>query len=331
MSGETILVVEDNDALRVGICEMLMLDGYQAIEARSGMEAVEAIEIITPDLILSDVMMPEMDGFDLYSAVRDRADLVTIPFIFLTARSDPAYFFKGRTLGVDDYLTKPVTREELVTAIRSRLSRYSQVKYAQVQQAYQASLTILADAIESRVPGTIGHIERMTEVASTIAGLQNWNERSKKQLLFGAILHDVGKLNISEDILFKEGPLDDTEWQEIRLHSQSGAEMIRGIPFLKDVAPLIRHHHERWDGKGYPDGLAGSNIPAGSRILAIADAFDAMTSKRVYSSSLTIQEAQEEVIRCQGSQFDPQVVDSFRNAWDEGTISTIYQNMHMKT
>ena len=107
--------------------------------------------------------------------------------------------------------------------------------------------------------------------------------------------------------------------------------MIRGIPFLKDVAPLIRHHHERWDGKGYPDGLSGSNIPAGSRILAIADAFDAMTSRRVYSSSLTIQEAQEEVIRCQGSQFDPQVVDSFRNAWDEGTISTIYQNMHMKT
>jgi cyclic di-GMP phosphodiesterase len=329
MSGEIILVVEDNDTLRVGICEMLMLEGFQAIEARNGLEAFKALKNSTPELILSDVMMPEMDGFDFYSAVRNRSELVSIPFIFLTARSDPAYFFKGRTLGVDDYLTKPVNREELTTAIRSRLSRYSQVKDAQVQLAYQASLTILADAIESRVPGTIGHIERLTEVATTLASLLNWNERSMNQLRFGAILHDAGKLNVSEEILFKEEPLDDKEWMEIRHHSQAGADMIRGIPFLSEVAPLICHHHERWDGTGYPDGLAGPAIPAGSRVLAIADAFDAMTSERVYASSLTIEEAYYEIIRCQGSQFDPYLVESFRNAWSAGTIPRIYQNLQL--
>ncbi len=328
MSGETILIVEDNDSLRMGIFEMLSGEGYQVVEARNGVEAVERLKKVTPELILSDVMMPEMDGFDFYAAVRARSDLISVPFIFLTARSDPSDFMKGRLLGVDDYLAKPVTKEELVTAIRSRLSRYSQVKIAQIQRAYQASLTMLANAIESRAHGTTGHIERILSFALLLAEYLGWNERAISQLRFGAILHDLGKLNVPENILFKVGPLLEEEWDEIRRHPITGAEMVRGIPFLSEVAPLIRGHHERWDGKGYPDRLSGTSIPAGARILAVVDAFDEMTSERFYAPRLSMEDAYQEILSQAGTQFDPGIVEAFKMAWLSGKIHKLFKEFH---
>jgi putative two-component system response regulator len=326
MSGELILVVEDNDSLREGICEMLALEGYHVVEARNGIEAVKALYTSTPELILSDVMMPEMDGFDFYSMVRARTDLISIPFIFLTARTDPADLMKGRVLGADDYLAKPITRDELVTAIRSRLSRYSQVKFAQVQQAYQASLTMLAGAIESRGPNMYGHIERLTETALLLAAGLEWKERALNQLRFGAILHDIGKIHVPDKILTKKEPLTEEEWEEIKRHPGAGAEMVRGIPFLSEVAPLIRHHHENWNGEGYPDRLSGESIPAGARILAVVDSFDAMTSERVYANRLTLQEAHDEILCLEGIRYDPEVVDCFEKTWNSERIHSLYQD-----
>lgn len=324
MSHETILVVEDNDSLREGICEMLGLEGYEVIEARNGMEAVSLLQRHIPELILSDVMMPEMDGFDFYSEVRARSDLVSVPFIFLTARTDPADFMIGRRLGADDYLAKPVTREELITVIRSRLSRYSQVRFAQVQQAYQASLTVLADAIEARGAVAQGHVARMTELALLLADYLGWNERALNQLRFGTILHDIGKLHISDGTLLKSEPLNDEEWEMIRQHPVAGAEMVRGIPFLSEVASIIRYHHEAWDGSGYPDGLAENTIPAGARILAVVDSFDAMVSERTYARQFTLQEAHDEIVRLSKSRYDPEVVQMFEQAWKLEKVQQIY-------
>lgn len=324
MNNETILVVEDNDSLREGICEMLNLEGYRVIEAADGKEAIALLQHHTPELILSDVMMPEMDGFDLYSVVRARRDMVSVPFIFLTARTDPADHLIGRKLGADDYLAKPVTRDELISVIRSRLNRYSQVRIAQLQQAYQTSLTILAGAIEARGAVVQGHIARMTEMALWLAEELGWNERAINQLRFGTILHDIGKLHVPDETLLKPGPLNEVEWGLIRQHPVVGAEMVRGIPFLSETSPIIRYHHEAWDGSGYPDGLSELTIPAGARILAVVDSFDAMVSERVYAPLFTLEEAYEEILRLSRARYDPEVVAAFTKAWQRGKIQQIY-------
>ncbi len=232
----------------------------------------------------------------------------------------------GRSLGVDDYLTKPISRDELLTAIQSRLTRYSQVKLAQVLSAYQASLTLLANAIESRVPGEYVQSEWLVELAQSLARRLDWSERAVNQLRFGAILHDIGKLTVPDEILFKKGPLTEQEWEQIRKHADTGAEMVRGVALLSDVAPLIRHHHEHWDGSGYSEGLSGIEIPAGSRILAVVDSFDAMISPRVYAPLRTPEEAFTEILHCSGTQFDPHVVACFQQSWKDGEIEQILKN-----
>jgi putative two-component system response regulator len=327
MSNETILIVEDNDSLRIGISEMLTIEGFSVLAARNGVEAVEILKTNLPELILSDIMMPEMDGFAFYNQVRSHAELFSIPFLFLTARTDPEDSLRGKTLGADDYLTKPISRDELVTTIRSRLNRSRQVKLAQVEQAYVASLTLLAGAIEARNLISNQHIERVTETCLMFAGYLGWSERSMPALRFASILHDIGKLHIPDKILLKEKPLSDSEWAEIKRHTLTGVEMIRGIPFLSEAIPIIRSHHERWDGNGYPDGLTGQDIPAGARMLGIVDSLDTMVSPRVYASQLEPHAALEEIQRLSGVKYDPALVQSLGKLWLEGRLQKIYPEM----
>ena len=257
MSKETLLIVEDNDTLRDGLREMLGLEGFAVVTAANGNEALGRMSTITPDLILSDIAMPVMDGIEFFSAVRNRPEWVTIPFLFLTARGEKQDILRGKNLGAEDYLVKPLSRDELVTAVRSRLARSEQLRMIQLQRAYEASLTALANAIDLRDRYTRGHVERVTGYAVALAGQLGWVEKRMEQLRFGAILHDIGKIHISEKILLKTGPMTDEEWEEIKRHPIIGAEMIKDIPYLTHAVPIIRSHHERWDGKGYPDGLEG--------------------------------------------------------------------------
>lgn len=328
MNDETILIVEDNDSLRIGISEMLNIEGFSVLAARNGVEAIELLKSNLPELILSDVMMPEMDGFDFYNQVRSRSELFSIPFLFLTARTDPEDSLRGRTLGADDYLTKPISRDELVTTIRSRLNRSRQVKFAQIEQAYVASMTLLAGAIEARTLISNNHIEHITEICLLLANHLRWSERSLPALRFAAILHDIGKLHISDKILLKDKPLTDSEWAEIKRHTLTGAEMIRGIPLLSEAIPIIRHHHERWDGKGYPDGLAGLTIPAGARMLAVVDSFDTMVSPRIYADQFSLSAALEEISQLASVKYDPTLVQALRDIWLEGKLQIIYPEKH---
>jgi putative two-component system response regulator len=324
MNGEIILIVEDNDSLRSGISEMLTLEGFSVLSASNGVEAIELLKSNLPELILSDVMMPEMDGFDFYSEVRAQPELFSTPFLFLTARTDPEDALKGRTLGADDYLTKPISRDELVTTIRSRLNRSRQVKLAQIEQAYVASMTLLAGAIEARTLISNNHIERVTETCQLLASYLGWSERSLPALRFAAILHDIGKLHIPDRILLKEIPLSESDWVEIKRHTLTGVEMIRGIPLLAEAIPIIRHHHENWDGNGYPDGLAGLAIPPGARMLGVVDSFDTMVSPRVYARQLSASEALDELERLAGSRYDRTYVQALRAVWQEGKLQKIY-------
>lgn len=317
MPDPTILIVEDHDILREGLQILLETEGYHVTTARHGVEGLQQMESYLPDLILSDISMPEMDGYVFYDAVRARPEWVAIPFIFLTARGDRDDLFTSKRLGVEDYLVKPIERLELITTIRSRLERSQQLMLVQLQQAYEASLIMLANAIELRDRYTRGHVERVMELSVLIAGQLGLNAHQITALRFGAILHDIGKIYIREGVLRKAGPLDHEEWGEMKRHAAIGAGLLQKIPYLTAAIPIIHHHHERWDGNGYPDGLAGEEIPLEARIVAVADAYDAMTTERVYHSESTSTQALDEIKTGCGSRYDPAVVDAFLAALGE--------------
>ena len=324
MTEETILLVEDSDVLRQGLKSLLEQENYQVLTGENGKEALEKMELKTPDLILADILMPEMDGYALFEAVRTRPEWITIPFIFLTARRERKHILAGKRLGAEDYLLKPISPEDLLTAIRARLGRSQQLLLAQLHESYEASLIMLANAIEVRDPYTRGHVERVMNYAQTIAEYLGWSSTEINNLRFGSILHDVGKINIHENILKKTGTLSEEEWVEMRKHPEMGAELVQGIHYLVPAVPVILYHHERWNGSGYPFGLKENDIPLSARIVAIADSFDAMTTKRPYRDELTPEQACNEVISGSGIQYDPLMVEAFQHAWETEKIIEIF-------
>lgn len=183
-----------------------------------------------------------------------------------------------------------------------------------------ATLIDLARAIEARDPYSSGHAARVTTLAEVVAARLGWDEDQAEVLRIGAALHDIGKLAVSERVLRKPGPLDEGEMEEVRAHPVEGARMVGLIGTMRSAVPAVLHHHERWDGGGYPDGLAGIEIPAEARILAVVDAFDAMTSDRPYRPALRTEIAIAELERCSGAQFDPDVVEVFVEAWRQGAL-----------
>lgn len=324
MTEDVILLVEDSDVLRQGLKSLLEQENYKVITGGHGLEALAMMEETTPDLILADILMPEMDGYELFEAVRSRPEWISIPFIFLTARRERKHILAGKRLGAEDYLLKPISPEDLLTAIRSRLGRSQQLLLAQLQESYEASLIMLANAIEVRDPYTRGHVERVMNYAQTIAEYLGWTANDINILRFGSILHDIGKINISEAILRKEGTLSDDEWIEMKKHPEMGVELVHGIHYLDTALPVILYHHERWNGSGYPFGLKEENIPVMARIVAIADSFDAMTTERPYRKELTPEQAFNEVVSGSGIQYDPLIVDAFQHAWETDKITEIF-------
>jgi putative two-component system response regulator len=311
MSAFTLLIVEDHDILREGLQLLLETEGYRVAAAMHGQDALRQMETITPDLILSDISMPEMDGYAFYEAVRARPEWVAIPFIFLTARGDRDDVFTSRKLGVEDYLVKPIQRHELITTIRSRLERSQQLMLAQLQQAYEASLIMLANAIELRDKYTRGHVDRVMEFTVRIAEQLGMNNLQISSLRFGAILHDIGKIYIREGVLRKAGPLNHQEWAEMKRHAEIGANLLCNIPYLSGAIPIIHHHHERWDGQGYPNHLRGEDIPLTARIFSLVDTWDALISDRPYRPAWSRPDALHYIQEQSGRIFDPDITVCF--------------------
>jgi HD-GYP domain-containing protein (c-di-GMP phosphodiesterase class II) len=191
-----------------------------------------------------------------------------------------------------------------------------------------ASLIDFARAIEARDPYSSGHAARVTAIAEVIAARLGWDEDQIDVLRIGAALHDIGKLAVSDSVLRKPGPLNEPELDEVRAHPAEGARMLELVATLRVAVPCVRHHHERWDGLGYPDGRAGEEIPADARVLAVADAFDAMTSDRPYRPALSADDAVVELERCAGAQFDPDIVAVFVEAWRQGAFVAPAGSLH---
>ncbi|GAB4528830.1 MAG: response regulator [Anaerolineales bacterium] len=319
----TIFVVDDNAFFRVGLREILRSAGYVVVEAQNGKDALSKMTRLLPDLIISDINMPVMDGYMFYQEVRKHPEWVGIPFIFLTAYSEPKDVVIGKKLGVEDYLTKPIDYDELLGSVQAKLARFRELKFIQLQQAYEASLTMLANSIEVRDSYTRGHVERVTAYAEALGQSLGWPQHEINILRFGAILHDVGKVQIRDEILRKPGPLTAVERREMRAHPIIGAKMLARIPFLQAAVPIVRHHHERWDGRGYPDGLAGNAIPMGARIVCLVDAFDAITTTRSYRAGRSFDIGKSELTRAAGKMFDPNLVALFLELDRQGVVQKI--------
>lgn len=191
----------------------------------------------------------------------------------------------------------------------------------EIQRAYLETIRMLAAAVEARDPYTGGHLERVTRHTLAIARALGWPAERLAEAEMGAILHDIGKIGIPDAILRKPGPLSSDEWIQMRTHPDIGARILRGISFLEPIVPYVRHHHERFDGSGYPDGLVGEAIPIGGRVIAVADSFDAMTSTRPYRAAMPVEVALAELRKAVGTQLDPTVVDAFVEAYQKGEIT----------
>jgi putative two-component system response regulator len=306
-----ILLVEDDAPLLEVLQSILEAEGYEVYPAVNGKQALDLFVSTQPNLIVSDIMMPEMNGYELLESVRVMPEGITVPFLFLSARTERSDVDRARSLGVDDYLFKPFDAPELINAVRARLDRRRVIELFDTRIAHLQTVIMLANVIETRDPYTAGHLERVRRLALNLSFALNWNTEDIAILELGAILHDIGKIVVPSHVLKKKGPLNKEEWKLMRQHPEAGAKMLEGVDHLKAAIPYVLYHHEWWNGSGYPAGLKGLKVPREGRLLAIVDAFDAMTTNRPYHSSMPAADALDEIARYRGIYFDPDMVDAF--------------------
>lgn len=283
-----ILVVDDHAASRMTAAALLSMEGYEVIEADSGASAVVLVKQKQPDLILLDVMMPGMDGFEVCQLLKQDEHTRLIPVIFITALNDRRSRIRGIEVGADDFLTKPFDRVELAARVKS-LVRQKRLN-EDLDHAEQVLFSI-ARAIESRDPNTGDHCERLVNLGQAFGEYLNLSRSQLRDLRWGAYLHDIGKVGIPDKVLLKEGQLTVEDWRVMQQHVLIGEKICEPLRSMRGVIPIIRHHHERWNGSGYPDGLQGNEIPFLAQVFQIIDIYDALTSERPYKRAYTSEEA----------------------------------------
>lgn len=329
------LVVDDEPHLRRVLVRLMQGDGFACEEAGSGVEALAALARRPATLVLTDLQMPEMDGIQLLRAVRDRYPDTAV--MLITAVADVGTAVKCLAEGAVDYLTKPFHLDEVRARVRQalekrrlilenrdyqeRLEEKVEVQARRLEEIFLASIQSLAEALEVKDPYTHGHSLRVAKYSSVIARSMRLDADLVRQVELGGKVHDIGKIGVRESVLNKEGPLSADEYTHIMTHPVVGWRILS--PLLTDMPMalnVVRSHHERFDGRGIPDGMAGLDIPLEARIAAVADTFDAMTSERPYRPGVPLKATIAELRRCAGAQFDPHVVDAFLTALESGAI-----------
>ena len=314
---EKILVVDDNSDLRELAETILKTQNYQVTVAENGKKALAIFDQSSPDLIISDIAMPEMNGFAFLKAVRSREKGAAVPFLFLSAYSQKSNLSQARRLAVDDYLVKPFDAQELLDAVRVRLDRRQAVQIFDTREAHLQTVLLMANTIEARDPYTHHHIYRVREIARIFGEALEWDQASLAILEFGSILHDIGKLAVPTAILNKKGSFTSKEWDIMHQHPEVGAKMLTGVSHLKPAIPFILYHHEKWDGSGYPHGLAGGKIPLEGRLMALVDVYEALTSNRAYHEERSKETALKMIKEKSGSHFEPFLVRKFLKIADK--------------
>lgn len=296
---------------------ILKRDDYTAITASNGLEALELVEREAPDLILLDVTMPRLDGFAVCQRLKDNEATALIPVTMLTGLDDREHRQRGVEVGADDFLTKPFEQSLLRARIRSQL----RIKRLTDQlERTERVIFMLALAVEAKDAYTEGHLRRLSRYSEQLAMAAALPQERLKAIRFGGLLHDIGKISVDDAILRKPGALTSEEYEQIKQHPEYGARIVAPMRFAGEVAPIIRHHHERWDGAGYPDGLRGEDIPVGARIVAIVDAYDAMMTDRPYRKALGLDETLRRLREGRGREWDPQLLDLFLGLVEGGRL-----------
>ncbi len=304
-----VLVVDDHAASRMTAVALLGMEGYEVIEADSGSIVVGLVTQKQPDLILLDVMMPGMDGFEVCQLLKQDEQTRLIPVIFITALNDRRSRIRGIEVGGDDFLTKPFDRVELAARVKS-LVRQKRLN-EDLDHAEQVLFSI-AMSIESRDPNTGGHCERLVKLGQAFGEYLNLSRYQIRDLMWGGYLHDIGKVGIPDAVLLKKGQLTPEDWLIMRQHVLIGEKICQPLRSMRGVIPIIRHHHERWDGSGYPDRLKGDDIPYLAQIFQLIDIYDALTSERPYKEALTTEEALSVMLKEADSGWrNPKLVEQF--------------------
>ena len=306
-----VLLIDDDARLAELLSGYLAQHDVVLGHARDGVTGLARLDADAFDAVLLDVMMPHMDGFTLLKHVRAHPNGAVVPFLFLSARTEPAATSQARQLGADDFLFKPFDADDLSLAVAARLERRQAVERFDTHAAHLQTVSMLANVVEARDRYTRGHVERVKTFATELAQALNWSAGALAVLEFGALLHDLGKILVPRAILNKPERLLPAEWEVLQRHPADGAQMLQGVDHLRPAIPYVLYHHEAWNGRGYPHGLAGLAIPIEGRLLAVVDAFDAMTSERPYRVAFTEAEAVAEIERQSGRQFDPEMAAAF--------------------
>ncbi len=314
----TVLVIDDDQFVQTGLEQLLRAHGYKVITAADGQEALERIEREAPDLVLTDLRMPGMDGLEVLRRVKVRFPHMAV--ILLTGYSTLESAIQAIRHGADDYLLKPCREKELLERIQAAITRREIFfRLSRVEENLPA-IAALVNATEARDPYTRGHSERAAHYAALLAREVGIPQEEIRVLWLAGLLHDIGKIGVRDAILYKPGPLDAEEYRRVQEHPVLAAQILRPIPGLRKVVPIVLYHHEQYDGSGYPDGLVGEEIPLGARILAVADGFEAMTSARAYRPAFTLEEALERLEQNSGTQYDPYLVQVWIRLVREGRL-----------
>ncbi|MBW4652218.1 MAG: response regulator [Kaiparowitsia implicata GSE-PSE-MK54-09C] len=267
---------------------LLSVEGYDVLEAESGDAALESVVDSNPDLILLDVMMPGMDGYEVCRRLKQDEQTRLIPVVFVTALNDRRARLRGIEAGGDDFLSKPFDQLELSARVRSLVGQKRLNE--DLDHAGQVLFSI-ARTIESRDPNTGDHCERLVAQSKLFGEFLNLPRPELRDLMWGSYLHDIGKVGIPDDVLLKTGRLTAEDWEIMRQHVIIGERICQPLRTMRGVVPIIRHHHERWDGSGYPDGLKGHDIPFLAQVFQLVDIYDALTSDRPYKRAMTPDES----------------------------------------
>jgi putative two-component system response regulator len=307
----TILVVDDELANQELMIELLQPQGYKILTAADGQAALEEFARNQPDLVLLDIVMPRVDGVEVCRRLKKDPESRLTPIVLVTALSAKEDRVRGIEAGADDLLTKPVDRIELLARVRSLLNLKA---YTDELERAESVLFALARSIEGRDPYTGGHCERLADYSERLGRRLGLPEEQIRALRQGGTVHDIGKVAVPDAILLKPGKLTPEEWKTVRQHPVVGERICTPLKSFRLVLPIIRHHHEKLDGSGYPDGLKGDQIPLTARIMTIVDVYDAIGTERPYHGASSKEEALE--IMGQGVQkgwWDPHIFSEFRN------------------
>ena len=318
----TILIVDDEYSGRETLQSILEGEGYNLIMAENGPQAITQAKSILPDVILLDVMMPGMTGFEVCEKIRNDPQVAEIPIIILTALDDRDSLLRGLKAGADDFISKPFDRFELRARLIgiTRLNRYQKLLQERenlrtanrrLSDAYEATIEGWSHAMDLRDRETEGHSRRVTELSIKLAQAMGMSDEEIVHMRHGALLHDMGKIGIPDSILHKPTDLTEQEWATMRQHPRFAFEMLNSIEYLREALQIPYFHHEKWDGTGYPQGLQGEQIPIAARIFAVADVWDALTSDRPYRPAWSREAALNYIQEQSGMHFDPQVVELF--------------------